>query len=92
MHTVVPANQLQPQTLRSLIEDFVTRDGAVQGHHDRPVDEKIRAVDSALRAGDAVIVFNDLDETFTIMPRAQWARAEKVDSESSERVIDDEET
>ena len=92
MNIVVPSDQLQARTLQSLIEDFVTRDGSVQGHHERPLQEKIQAVEKALRTGHAVIVFNDLEETFTIMPHAEWARAEKTASEVGEKLIDDAET
>ena len=40
----IPHEQLQPDTLYALIEEFVTRDGAVQGHGDTPLATKMQAV------------------------------------------------
>jgi uncharacterized protein YheU (UPF0270 family) len=34
----VPPDNLRPNTLQVLIEGFVTRDGAVHGHSDTPLD------------------------------------------------------
>ncbi|MGE5608987.1 MAG: YheU family protein [Bacillota bacterium] len=68
---VVPHNQLQPETLQALIEEFVTRDGAVHGHVDRPLSEEIDAVRRQLKAGKVVIVFDEETESCTIIPREQ---------------------
>lgn len=72
MHMVVPHDRLQPETLSAVIEDFVTRDGAIQGHRDSSLGEKIKAVQSRLQSGTAVIVFDDAEETFSIVPTDEW--------------------
>jgi uncharacterized protein YheU (UPF0270 family) len=66
---IVPHDQLQPDTLRSLIEEFITRQGAVQGHEDVSLDRMIEQVMSQLKAGKIVIVFDEEDETCSIVPR-----------------------
>jgi hypothetical protein len=39
----VPHGQLRPETLTALIEEFITRDGAVQGHAETPLHVRIEA-------------------------------------------------
>jgi uncharacterized protein YheU (UPF0270 family) len=65
---IVPHEQLQPDTLRALIEEFITRHGAVQGHEDVPMDRMIEQVTSQLKSGKVVIVFDEEDESCTIVP------------------------
>jgi len=66
---LIPYQELQADTLRALIEEFVTRDGAVQGHHDTPMDQKIALVMKQLKSGEVAIVFDPDDETCTIVPK-----------------------
>ncbi|CAN5563509.1 YheU family protein [soil metagenome] len=63
---IIPFAELQPSTLRALIEEFITRDGSVQGHTDTPHEQQIEAVMKQLKSGDAVIEFDPDDETCTI--------------------------
>ena len=66
---IVPHDALQPDTLDALIEEFVTRDGAVHGHTETPVLAQIDAVRRQLRSGKAVIVFDEETQTCTIVPK-----------------------
>ncbi|MCX5661015.1 MAG: YheU family protein [Planctomycetota bacterium] len=66
MTTIVPHESLKPETLDALLEEFVTRDGAVHGHQDTPTDRQIEAVRKLLTSGKAVIVFDDETESCTI--------------------------
>ena len=64
---LVPWQQLSSETLTALIEEFVTRDGAEHGHRDVPLERKLEQVRGLLRAGKAVISFDEEDETVTIV-------------------------
>jgi len=66
---IIPHEELQPETLRALVEEFVTRHGAIHGHHDSQVAHDIESVMRELRTGRAVIVFDEEDESFTIVPK-----------------------
>lgn len=65
--TLIPHDQLLPETLESLIEEFVTRDGAVHGHADTPLAIQIDAVQRQLKSGKVVIVFDEASESCTMM-------------------------
>lgn len=71
MGLLVPHDQLQPATLAALIEEFVTRDGAVHGHTDTPLPQLIAAVRRQLQSGSIVIVFDEESESCTLVPKDQ---------------------
>ena len=52
----VPHEQLAPEVLRRLIEEFVTRDGTDYGAVERTLGEKVAAVIRQLAAGELAIV------------------------------------
>lgn len=65
--TEIPLDQLSPDALRSLVEEFVTRDGTDYGAVERSVDEKIEHVMRQLDAGEARIVFDPETETANVV-------------------------
>ena len=69
MSIPIPFDQLQPETLDAMIEEFVTRDGAIHGHADDPLPQKIQAIRRQLQSGDIVIVFDEESETCTFIPK-----------------------
>jgi uncharacterized protein len=71
MRIVVPPGQLSPVTLEALIEEFVTRQGAIHGHSDTPLDAMVQEVGRRLENGEAVIVFDEESESCTIVRREE---------------------
>jgi uncharacterized protein len=71
---LIPYEELQPETLAALIEDFVTREGAVHGHADTSLEQKREAVVSLLRRGVAVIVYDEADESITIISKDEYRK------------------
>lgn len=71
---VIPFQELLPETLRALLEDFVSRDGAIHGHAEATMDQKVGAVMQQLRAGSAVIVFDADDETCSVVEKRSLSR------------------
>ncbi len=63
----VPHGRLAPDTLRSLIEEFVTRDGTDYGSAERSLDSKIDQVHSQLERGEVRIVFDPETGTANIV-------------------------
>ena len=60
-------DDLRPEALRGLVEEFVTRDGTDYGDVERSVDEKIAQVMAQLASGEARIVFDLEAETASIV-------------------------
>ena len=66
---IVPHTLLSAQTLKSLIEEFVTRNGAVHGEADLDVATKIQSVHDQLENGHAEIMYDDQQQNWTIVAR-----------------------
>ena len=66
---IVPHESLEPDTLRALVEEFVTRDGAIQGHRDATLDARVREVLAQLHKGTVKIVFDPQSESCTLVSK-----------------------
>jgi len=63
----IPYDQLSPEALHGVLDEFVTRDGTDYGEVEIPVETKIAQVLVQLRSGKAVIVFDQETESCTIL-------------------------
>jgi uncharacterized protein YheU (UPF0270 family) len=63
----VPHNQLSPEALEGVIEEFVTRDGTDYSEVEISLEMKIPRVLAQIKSGKAVIVFDQKTETCTIL-------------------------
>lgn len=70
---IIPYRELEPDTLVRLIEDFVTREGTDNGD-ETPLEQRVARVRHALERGEAVIVFNPLNEQCGLMQKSQVPR------------------
>lgn len=64
---VVDHRALQPDTLRRLVEEFVTRDGTDYGEIETSLDRRVAQVIAQLDQSDAVVVFDPASESATIV-------------------------
>ncbi len=64
---IVPYEQLEPETLNNVIEEFVTRDGTDYGAVEVSLESKISQVLNQLKSKKAVLVFDNQTETCTIL-------------------------
>jgi uncharacterized protein YheU (UPF0270 family) len=71
---IVPWQEIPPETLDNLIEEFVTRDGTDYGEQEIGTDTKVAQVREQLRRGQASVVFDDATETISIFTREQLDR------------------
>jgi uncharacterized protein YheU (UPF0270 family) len=69
---IIPWQDLAPETLDSLIESFVLREGTDYGEHECSLEDKVADVKQQLKSGDVVLVWSELHETVNIMPRTQF--------------------
>lgn len=69
---MIPWQDLAPETLDSLIESFVLREGTDYGEHERSLEQKVADVKRQLQSGEVLLVWSELYETVNIMPRNQF--------------------
>ncbi|WP_224554653.1 YheU family protein [Pectobacterium versatile] len=68
---IIPWQQLDPETLDSIIESFVLREGTDYGEQERSLAQKVEDIRSQLQFGEVVLVWSELHETLNIMSRNQ---------------------
>lgn len=75
---IVPWEAVPADNLERLLEEFVTRDGTDYGEREIPVSTRVSQVRDALTRGDAVLWFDSVTETISVLSReaARLAAAE----------------
>lgn len=63
----IPPALLSTEILRSVVEEFVTREGTDYGIHEYSLDEKVLQVLEQLKKGEAVIQFDQRTESVNII-------------------------
>ena len=67
----IPKDQLDPATLRRLVEEYVSREGTDYGEREYTLEEKIAGVMRQLDRREAAIVFDPESETCNIIMAEQ---------------------
>jgi len=65
----IPHGELDRNTLRRLVEEYVTRDGTDYGSRERTLEEKVEDVLRQLHRGEVRVVFDPDTETTNLVPR-----------------------
>lgn len=63
--------QLSKDALQGVIEDYITREGTDYGLKDFSLDQKVEQVRGQLSAGRAMIVFDPVTESCSLMLKEQ---------------------
>ncbi|MBC8944001.1 MULTISPECIES: YheU family protein [Xenorhabdus] len=69
---IIPWQQVEPDTLLSLIESFVLREGTDYGEREKTLEQKVQDVKRQLERGEALLVWSELHETVNIMPKEMF--------------------
>ena len=73
---IVPHTELQPDTLRNLIEEFVSREGTDYGGPVYDLEQKVEQVQRQLEQGQAFILYSELHESCTIISKEEFERGQ----------------
>ena len=68
---IIPWQDIAPETLTNLIEQFILREGTDYGEVEISLSDKVAYVRRQLQSGDAVIFFSELYESVDIKLRNQ---------------------
>lgn len=66
---IIPHNQLSPEALQGLIEEFVTRNGTDGGYTSRTLEQNVAMVMRQLNRGEAMVVYDEVTQTANIVPK-----------------------
>ncbi len=74
---IIPHQQLAADTLRALVEEFITREGTDYGDVEFALVNKVAQVMAQLEAGQVVIVFDPAQESVSLLTQRQAANVEQ---------------
>ena len=69
---IIPPEHLSADALNGVIEAFIAREGTDYGEVELSFAEKIEQVRKQLQRGDAVVVFDVITESCTLMTLQGW--------------------
>ncbi len=81
---IIPAEQISPETLNSIIEAFVLKEGTDYGEQEKSLEEKVEDVKRSLKSGEVILVYSELHETVNVLPKDQLETANEYDETYSE--------
>jgi len=73
---IIPYDQLSPEALQGLVEDFVTKDGTDTGYAKKSLQNDVGAVKRQLRQGKALIVYDQTTGTCNIVHQVDLKKSE----------------
>lgn len=80
----IPVDSLEPETLRRVVEEYVTREGTDYGVHEGPLAQKVDQVIRQLKKGEALLLFDPESESCHIVSRSQYPHG-RPDSQKTGR-------
>tara|TARA_R110002073_G_scaffold2938_4_gene19379 strand:+ start:154724 stop:154978 length:255 start_codon:yes stop_codon:yes gene_type:complete len=78
---LVPWDQVNQETLTSLLEEFVTRDGTDYGEREISVASRVAQAMNRLKGGEVVIWFDAVTESVTLMTKDDANNAAELSSQ-----------
>lgn len=64
---IVPHQQISPDALQGLIEEYITRDGTDYGAQEFSLAQKVQQVQQQMERGDVVVVFDVATESVSLL-------------------------
>ena len=68
---IIPYQQISPEALQGLIEEFITREGTDYGEVEFSLAQKVNQVEQQLARGEIAIVFDLATESVSILTRQE---------------------
>lgn len=65
----IPWNELPPETLTALLEEFASREGTDYGGPEYSLEDKVGQLREQLRRGEAKITFDSATESCNLIPK-----------------------
>ena len=70
---IIPYDMIDKDSLRNLVEDFVSRDGTDNGY-DQSLEDRVDQVTRQLKSGEIVVVFDSASESINIISKEEARR------------------
>jgi len=69
LDTLIPYESLAVETLMTILDDIVSREGTDYGDYDLSAEQKRQQAVAVLKSGEAVLLFDTESETIKMVPK-----------------------
>jgi uncharacterized protein YheU (UPF0270 family) len=69
---IIPPQQLSPETLQAVLEEFISREGTDYGDREWALEEKVSCLRPQVLQGQVLIIFDPVSEQINLVPRDEW--------------------
>lgn len=66
-HVIIPYKKLSENTLKNLLESYISREGTDYGSYELTIDDKLSKARQDLKNGHVIIIWNLIDENLQIL-------------------------
>jgi uncharacterized protein YheU (UPF0270 family) len=66
---IIPHQSINVETLRNIIEEYVTREGTDYGDVELSIEDKVKAVEAKLQSGEVVVLYIESTESVNIVDK-----------------------
>lgn len=73
---IIPIDRLDTETLDSIIQEYILREGTDYGFEECSMDDKKQQIKAQLTRKEIVLVYSELHETVNILPFEQFTSHE----------------
>jgi len=68
---IIPFDQISAETLDSILQEHVLREGTNYGEHEITIDSQVAQLRKQLVNGDIVLVYSELHESVNLLPKSE---------------------
>lgn len=68
---IIPPDQLEPQTLEAVLDEFITREGTDYGEQEWSLAQKREQLYRQLQQGHASLCYDPVSQSCTVLPSDQ---------------------
>lgn len=73
---MIPHEQLSPDALQGLLEEFAGREGTDYGDYEYSLEQKVEQLRHQLQTGQAVICYDSYLQSCTLMTRTDYLKSQ----------------
>lgn len=66
---IIPYQSLSSEALRSIIEEYISREGTDYGDYELSLEQKVQRLLPQVRSGDVLIVFDEMTESVQLVAK-----------------------
>ena len=83
---IIPVDQLSPEALAGVIEQYIARDGIDSGHVENSFAAKREMVHRMLKSGKALLLYDTIEETCNIVSKEAYEQMRRERLNSAEAI------